>query len=336
MKRLKIFTWHIHGSYLYYLTHASCDFYLPVTKERLYGYGGRTRSFPWGNNVHEVPVESVKKLELDIILFQSNYPSHKIYLKDQFHLFNENQLKLPKIYLEHEPPREHPTDTKHIVDDPGITLVHVTHFNNLMWDNNRTPTTVIEHGVKIPERIAYKGEIKKGLVVVNNIAKRGRRLGYDIFMKLHRLLPLDIAGIGSEVLGGLGEIQHDRLPEFMSHYSFLLNPIRYSSLGLTVCEAMMTGVPVLGLATTEMANVIKNGVNGYVDTDLEAIILQAQMIMHNDAYARLLSAGAKAYAKKRFSLDRFIHNWEALFQKVSGRKAAEEVINSGATPPLFA
>ena len=39
-ERPKVLTWHIHGTYLYYLTQANCDFYLPVTAARTGGYVG--------------------------------------------------------------------------------------------------------------------------------------------------------------------------------------------------------------------------------------------------------------------------------------------------------
>ncbi|HYH74628.1 MAG TPA: hypothetical protein VD735_01570, partial [Candidatus Saccharimonadales bacterium] len=169
--RPKVFTWHIHGSYLYYLTQANCDFYVP--KGEGPGYGGRAGTFPWGDNVHEVPEDEVKNLQLDCIIYQS---SHN-YKEDQFRTLSEAQRALPKIYIEHDPPQEHPTNTKHYVDDPAVLLVHVTAFNNLMWDSNRTPTKVIDHGVIIPGNVQYSGELDKGIVVVNNLQKRGRRLG---------------------------------------------------------------------------------------------------------------------------------------------------------------
>lgn len=176
-KPIRVLTWHVHGSYLYYLTQTPCEFYLPVKADRPEGYGGRRGTFPWGQNVHEVDAEEVRNMEFDCILFQSR----KNYLEDQYELLDPSQLDLPKIYLEHDPPRESPTDTHHFVNDPETLLVHVTHFNRLMWNNNRTPTRVIEHGVMIPESVHYTGEIEKGIVVINGITRRGRRLGLDIF-----------------------------------------------------------------------------------------------------------------------------------------------------------
>src|SRR4051794_34866620 len=175
-RRLKVFTWHVHGSYLYYLSQANCDFYIPCNAERNHGYGGKAGPFPFGSNLHEVPVERVKDMDFDVILFQAR----KHYEEDQYKIFSKKQLALPKVYLEHDPPREHPTDTKHWVKDRSVTLVHCTNFNRLMWDSNGVPTTVIDHGVVDP-RVRYKGTLDRGIVVINNIRSRGRRLGDDLF-----------------------------------------------------------------------------------------------------------------------------------------------------------
>src|SRR5690606_22218896 len=125
--------------------------------------------------------------------------------------------------------------------DPAVRIVHVTHFNNLMWDNNGVPSTVIEHGV-VDHGHLYTGNNAKGIVVINGIVKRGRRLGLDIFKRVRDKVPLDIVGMGSMEVGGIGEVPNHTLPEFVAQYRFFFNPIRYTSLGLSVCEAMMAGV----------------------------------------------------------------------------------------------
>ncbi len=316
-KALRVLTWHIHGSYLYYLTQAPCTFYLPKKNSTEEGYGGRTSSFPWGENVIDVPAEDVKNIDFDCILFQSK----KNYLEDQYAILSEEQRALPKIYLEHDPPREVPTDTKHIVDDPGMLLVHVTHFNNLMWDNNHTPSTVIEHGVMVDKNVKYSGELNKGIVVINGIVKRGRRLGYDVFKKVKEKIPLDIVGMFSEDAGGLGEINNRELSSFIAKYRFFFNPIRYTSLGLSVCEAMMTGMPVVGLATTEMAVTIKNNFSGYVHTDLNFLIDKMQMLLDNKEKAAELGKGAQQSASEKFDIERFKRDWIDTFEGVINRSA---------------
>lgn len=311
-KELRILTWHVHGSYLYYLTQTPCQFFLPIKEGKPEGYGGRSGAFHWGDNVHEVAAHRVKDMEFDCILFQSK----KNYQEDQYDILSKEQRELPRIYLEHDPPREVPTDTHHIVDDPAILITHVTYFNDLMWNNNHSPTKVIEHGVTIPKGIKYSGELDKGIVVINGIAKRGRRLGLDIFEKVREEIPLDIIGMGSQEVGGLGEVPPPDLPDFISRYRFFFNPIRYTSMGLAVCEAMMIGLPIIGLATTEMAVNVINGTSGYVHTNIDFLVERMKFLLENKAKANQLGMGAQTAAKKTFNIDRFTKDWMETFEAV--------------------
>lgn len=313
MRPLRILTWHVHGSYLYYLTQCPHEFYLPVKPDRPEGYGGRLGGLPWPDSVHDVPAEAVRDLEFDCILYQSR----RNYLIDREEILSEAQRQLPSLYLEHDPPREQPTDTRHVVNDPNVLLVHVTHFNQLMWDSGVTPTCVIEHGVLVPPEVRYTGELERGLVVVNGLQSRGRRLGVDVFQQVQAQVPLDLVGMQAEALGGLGEIPHAELSAFSARYRFFFNPIRYTSLGLAVCEAMMVGLPILGLATTEMATVVENGVSGYVDTNLEVLVERMRDLLTDPGLAHYLSQGARRQAQKRFGIDRFIRDWERAFARVT-------------------
>lgn len=317
-KHLRILTWHVHGNYLYYLTQIkSCDFFIPFKPESETGYSPLGDGFDWGENVHQVPIEKVKDLDLDLIIFQSSYPSHKIYQEDQYQILSKAQQQLPKIYIEHDTPRPYPVDTKHIVEDPAVLLIHVTHFNDLMWDKNPAVISqVIEHGVKVPSAVVYQGDLKKGVVIVNNLKQRGRRLGLDVFEKVRSQIPLDLIGSGSEELGGLGEVSHHDLPEFLSHYRFLFYPIRYTSLGLSLCESMSIGLPVIGLATTELVTVIKNGYSGFIDTNVEALIPKMKQLLADQTLANKLSLGARETAQTRFSINRFVTDWEKLLQNI--------------------
>jgi hypothetical protein len=89
--RRKVLTWHIHGSYLYYLIQSPHEFYLPVRPDRSAGYGGAGGDQPWGPNVHEVPAEEVKDLDLDVILFQSR----QNYEVDQYEILSAEQRVCP-------------------------------------------------------------------------------------------------------------------------------------------------------------------------------------------------------------------------------------------------
>lgn len=312
-RRLGILTWHVHGSYLYYLVQSPHEFFLPFKPDRPEGYGGRSGSFPWPDNVYEVPADDVKNLDIDCIVYQS----HKNYLHDQHEILSPQQQRLARIFLEHDPPREHPTDTRHPIDDPEILIVHVTHFNQLMWDSGRSPTQVIDHGVMVPEDAVYTGEIERGIVVVNGLPTRGRRLGLDVFERVREQVPLDLVGMQSQELGGLGPLPHRELLAFESQYRFIFNPIRYTSLGLSICEAMMVGLPVIGLATTEMVTAVENGVSGYVDTDINRLVEHMQRLLADPQEACRLGGEARRTARERFNIHRFVSDWNKVFALVT-------------------
>ena len=317
MRRLKILTWHTHGSYLYYLSHANVEFYVLSKPDRGSGYVGRHGHFPWGSNVQDMPVTELPGKQFDCVLFQAR----QHYLEDQHHLLTRAQQRLPKIYLEHDPPRESPFDTPHIVDDPNTLLVHVTHFNRLMWNSGRTPTVAIPHGVIVPSKVRYTGELERGIVVINHLARRGRRLGDDVYRSVRREVSLDLVGMAAaESPGGLGEVQHSELASFMARYRFFFNPIRYTSLGLAVCEAMMLGMPIVGLATTEMATTIENDVSGYVHNDTDALTDAMRELLRDPTYARRLGEGARAAALQRFAIERFANDWERVIAHAVGHE----------------
>jgi glycosyltransferase involved in cell wall biosynthesis len=153
--------------------------------------------------------------------------------------------------------------------------------------------------------------------VVNNIARRGRRTGADVFQQAREKVALDLVGMNADDIGGLGEVPYNDLLEFESRYRFFFNPIRYTSLGLAVCEAMMIGMPVVGLATTEMSAVITNGVNGYVDTNVDHLINCMQDLLADPDKARQISKGAREYAREHFSIERFAQDWDRVLNQIA-------------------
>jgi glycosyltransferase involved in cell wall biosynthesis len=315
--RLRILTWHVHGNYLWYLTQVPHEFYLVTDAERSPHHTGRSGTLPWGDNVHEAPVDRVRDMAFDLVLWQSRAE----YEQEQTTVLSSAQQRLPAIYLEHDPPLESPTDQRHWADDEKVTVVHVTGFNALMWDHRDSPVEVIEHGIRLLADARYDGAIDGGIVVVNHLGGRGRRLGPDVFLSLREQVPLTLVGMGSLELGGRGEIANRDLPGFMAGYRFFFNPIRYTSLGLSVLEAMMVGLPIVGLATTEMSTVIVNGVNGWLDTRPERLVGVMRRLIAEPELARTWGDAARRTARARFGIDRFIADWDRVMRRVAGHAA---------------
>jgi hypothetical protein len=318
VRPLRILTWHVHGNYLWYLSHVPHEIVLPFRPGRPHGYGGRAGAFPWPDSVREVPADRIRDEAVDVVVYQA----HEQWMVDRHELLSAEQRAVPQIVVEHDPPRESPTDTRHPVDDPGALIVHVTAYNQLMWDCGATPTAVIEHGVVVPEGARCTGHLARGVSVINDLAARGRRLGADVFARAREQVPLDLVGIGSQHVGGLGEVPPPDLAHFLAAYRFYFHPIRYTSLGLALCEAMTVGLPVVGLATTELPTIIKDGVNGFVDTDPDRLIAVMHTLLADPELARAVGEAGRATARERFSIDRFVRDWDALLRAVSGAVGA--------------
>ena len=318
LPRLRVLTWHVHGTYLQLLGLIGHDIFVPVDSDRSPGYAGLPPGREWPDGLHEVPVDRVSSLEFDCILFQSD----ENWAGDQHRILTDEQRSLPRLYLEHDPPGHDGGScfsSRHPVDDPDVTIVHVTPFNRLMWDSGEVPSTVIEHAV-IDRGYLYRGGRPRGIVAVNDIAARGRRLGYDLYTRARRDIPLDLIGLGSAGSpGGLGEIPPDEVGRFVADYRFFFHPIRYTSLGLALCEAMMVGMPVVALATTEAVTVIEDGVSGYVSTDPDHLIAGMERLLGDHDLAIEMGRSARASARRRFTVSRFASDWSTLLERVCGR-----------------
>ncbi|MCU1692265.1 MAG: hypothetical protein JWM64_1356 [Frankiales bacterium] len=308
---MKALTWHVHGSYLYYLSQVPVTWYLPVRPDGAEGYGGRTASFPWPDNVVEVPAADVAGLDLDVVVTQhrTNWD------RDRHDLLGPRVDEVPRVHIEHDPPNGWPNDALHPVQDEATTLVHVTPFNELMWDNGITPTRVVDHGVVVPRDVPWTGETAAAVTVVNNLYRRGRRLGPDVFDDVAAQVPVDLAGMNGEAYRRwLGDVKLTELHRRLPSYRCFFNPIRYTSMGLAVCEAMALGLPVVGLATTEMSTAVQNGVNGWVETDRRKLAGHVQRLLDDPDEAAALSAGAQRLARERFGIERFVRDWTRVLE----------------------
>jgi len=311
MGGLTILTWHIHGSYLDALGHTGQDIVVPVRPGRPERFAGRPDDATWPSSIREVPADAVRDLDVDLVLYQhaANWTV------DQHEILSPSQLRGPRVFVEHDPPREHPTDTRHHVDDPAVLIVQVTAFNALMWDTGPNTVRVVEHGIPMPAGVRWTGELARGLVVVNELNRRGRRLGADLVADARSRLPIDVAGMGSEAIGGLGAFAHDDLIRRQAAYRFVFHPARWTSFGMAVCEAMLLGQPVVALAATEMPTVIVDGVNGFASTDPARLERSMRALLEDRDLAARIGAAGYETARERFSIERFAADWNRVFEE---------------------
>jgi glycosyltransferase involved in cell wall biosynthesis len=236
------------------------------------------------------------------------------------------------LYLEHNVPRPDAVNTRHLCAEMRGLLVHVTHYNRLMWDNGEALTRVIEHSVALDPGIAYDGSLARGVTVANGMQGRPRITGYDLFLQARGRVPLDAVGMGTEAFAGIGDIPYRELHRITARYRFLFSPMRYTSMPLAVVEAMTIGMPVVALATTALPDAIEDGVNGYLSQDPETLISRMKALIADAELARALGERARETARARFGMGRFRAEWDEALRAAIALAGEREPVATGSRP----
>jgi glycosyltransferase involved in cell wall biosynthesis len=77
-----------------------------------------------------------------------------------------------------------------------------------------------------------------------------------------------------------------------------------------------------------MATAVRNGVNGYVETDPDRLVGHLRRLLADPDEAAELSAGARAVAAERFSIERFVRDWTEVLARQAGVASAASVAAS--------
>jgi Glycosyl transferases group 1 len=315
---VRIFLWHVHGSWTTAFVQGPHEYLLPVLPDRGPDGRGRARTWAWPLRAVELTPEQASEAPVDVILLQR---PEELELCERW-LGLRPGVDVPAVYVEHNAPQGRIAEMRHpIADHPELTLVHVTHFNELFWDAGCTPTRVIEHGVVDPG-YRYTGELERCAVAINEPIRRARVTGTDLLSRFAQAAPLDLFGIGAGKLGGVEDPPQDLLHREMARRRLYLHPIRWTSLGLSLIEAMHLGMPVVALATTEAPEAVPPQA-GAISTDVDRLCEEVSRLMEDPERARERGLQARRAALSRYSLGRFLADWDSLVCELTGLAAYE-------------
>ena len=316
---MRILMWHVHGSYTTTLVHGRHTYLLPVDRGRSRDGLGRARTWDWPETAVEVTAEQCAGAPVDVVVLQRPEELHG--LAERWLGGRRPGRDLPAVYLEHNAPQGRINDMRHpAADRSDLTLVHVTHYNDLLWDCGSTPTTVIEHGVIDPGP-RYTGAIARAAVVINEPVRRARVTGTDLLPRFARAAEIDLYGMGVRALDLPGVTAHENLPQEEMHEQLAqrrvyVHPIRWTSLGLSLLEAMHLGMPVVAVGTTEAFEAVPPE-GGVVSTNVDRLVRATRELIADPALARAHGEKARAAALARYGLARFLSDWDELFMEVT-------------------
>jgi hypothetical protein len=89
--------------------------------------------------------------------------------------------------------------------------------------------------------------------VTQNLDVRGDHCGLPFWTAATEGLPVKLAGLGSERMGGVGSLSWNGLRDYLAHIRvFLYTGTQPASYTLGLMEAMLTGTPILSIGPEEM------------------------------------------------------------------------------------
>jgi hypothetical protein len=309
---MRILLWHVHGAWATAFVHGPHEYVVPVLPDRGPDGVGVARTYDWPDTVRELPPEHLHDEPFDAVVLQR---PHELGLAEEW-LGRRPGRDVPAVYVEHNAPQGRIADMRHpVADRPDLLLVHVTNFNALFWDAGTTPTRVIEHGIVDPGP-RYTGELPRAAVVINEARRRARVTGTDLLERFSETAPLDLFGMDAASLGGIEDLPQGELHGEMARRRVYLHPIRWTSLGLSLLEAMHLGMPVVALGTTEAHEAVPAEA-GTVSTRIDVLADAVRRMIDDPGEARARGEAARAAALERYGLGRFLADWDAALEEVT-------------------
>jgi glycosyltransferase involved in cell wall biosynthesis len=95
-----------------------------------------------------------------------------------------------------------------------------------------------------------------------------------------------------------------------------VHPLRWTSLGLSLLEAMHLGLPVVALDSTEVSEAVPPGA-GVVSTRVDALTEAVRWLVADAGAARELGRRAREAALARYGLARFVDDWDRILWEVT-------------------
>ncbi|WP_307798971.1 glycosyltransferase [Pseudonocardia alni] len=338
----RVLLWHVHGSWTGSFVAGGHDYLLPLLPDG--GPWGRGRcGRAWPDRVREVGVDELAGAAFDVVVLQRPEEAGLV----SRWTGRRPGVDVAAVYVEHNAPPEHAARSRHpLAARADVPVVHVTHFNELMWDCGAAPTTTVAHGVPDPGH-RFTGELPRAVALVNEPVRRGRVTGSDLLPRFGATVGVDLFGIGTEGLTaadlgplrdadvrGLGDVAQHELHALMARRRLYLHTARWTSLGLSLLEAMALGMPVVVPATAEAAVAVPAAA-GAVGTSVAGLVEGARELAADRERAATAGAVARAHVLEHFGLPAFLRDWDDVLGAAVAGRPLPRPQRAGAGAPVY-
>ena len=257
-------------------------------------------------NTNENPIPL--QVDIDLILCQNVMAQYSLasQLADFF--------QVPLINLWHTlPPINWTPEELQFYGNLACTVdVFISDYNKGVWGKNDSNAISIYHGVDTDFWKPLGSDREQRMMsVVNDWINRDWCCGYQIWERTARGLPCHIIGDTpglSEPAESLEALRKD-----YSESQIFVNTSTHSPIPCSLLEAMACGCAVISTATCLIPEIIENVVNGFCTNDENEMRKYMVELLNNPELCQELGKAARQTIQEKFSMDRFVGEWNSLF-----------------------
>ena len=256
-------------------------------------------------------------LDFDLVLSQNKF--------GQFQLAAQiaRKLQLPLVSLEHTLPVPawgvgRLQEMKQMRGDLNLFISEFS-VKQWGWSSDDPSVRVIHHGVDTDMFSPNELLVDKKphlLSVVNDWINRDWCCGFKLWQSVTQDLPVFVVG-ATPGLSEPARSVHELVMRYREAQVFV-NTSLISPVPTALLEAMSCGCAVVSTATCMIPEIVEHGVNGFISNDPGELRHYCQMLLEDPGLCKRLGEEARRTIVERFSMDRFVRDWNVILNEAAG------------------
>jgi glycosyltransferase involved in cell wall biosynthesis len=251
-------------------------------------------------------------IDYDLVLSQNRFGQYQVLEPIA------KQLGLPLITLEHTlaMPQWTSDDIRRLKTLRGDFNIFISKNSRAAWGWDENEAQVIYHGIDT-DLFKPAPEAKKKnhiLSVVKDFIERDAFVGYSLWENVTNGLPRFPVG-GTPGLSEPAKNVHE-LVRFYNEAQIFINTSLISPIPMAVLEALSCECLVISTATGAIPEVITNGYDGFITNNTREMRHLLEHFLEHPEEGEEIRKNARKTILEKFSLDRFITEWNNIFQNV--------------------
>ncbi len=299
-------------------THERCQSELAKTGHNFYAFryegckiwNQTFASIP--SNYYIMPQNTISRgIDFDFILSQSKFGQLQISKQIQ------QTLHVPIISIEHTIPTKDLSQQQieTMKNLRGDINIFITEYAKNQWGyDGHIVENAIDYDTFKPT--CEEDENKYILSIVNDFVKRDYCCNYYGWKRITENLPTKLLG-DTPGLSEPAKTIDDLVNEY-NKCAVFFNSSTESQIPTVLIEAMACGKPVVSTATCSIPSFVTHGETGFLSNDEKELRGYLELLLNSADLRKEMGQKARESIMKRFSYDKFIQNWNHIFDLAYG------------------